>query len=105
MGGYKIASLSIKKSDWDVRKELENTENLDKVEKGEMTILKNRVINRVKVLQATNPKSFSCRKRAVAATDEDMENAEVSKGLITPLSSKRRKSTGISQNIITACGR
>ena len=61
MAGYKVARLSIEKSMWDHKKEIDVEEKGDVRLKGEMLAFKNRVIAHRAELMLASPENAECQ--------------------------------------------
>ena len=65
--GYKLARLTVSQSEWQTRKEVEIMDREDKVEKGEMLSLKNRVVSVARSAQPNNQFKTYRKRRMIRA--------------------------------------
>ena len=75
-GGYKIPRLTVEKSDWETRSDIEKKEYSVKGEMSEMLNLKNRVVAYAQRAGSDINVNFSCRKRMASGSSKINESAE-----------------------------
>ena len=90
--GYKIARLSVQKSDWEAHKELEKVEVENKMSKDKMFELKERVVAAIKLSSKPANKLLNSRKRIMSDQVQDAVEKVVSDNA----PAKRQKVSGMS---------